>query len=69
MTCIAREEDAVVFVEVVCEALTDAVCAPPESVCKVHGVWHEDSAGGGLDVFESDLFWVRAGGELDVEAY
>jgi hypothetical protein len=56
-------------VEMLSEALTNAIRAPPKHVCKFHGIWREDLAGCFLEVGELYVLWVRASGQLDVEAH
>jgi hypothetical protein len=68
VTCIARQKDAMVFMEMICETLTNAVCGPPKDTRKLHCIWIEDFAGSILQVFESYLLRMRTGGKLDVEA-
>jgi hypothetical protein len=65
---IAGEEDAVVFVEVVDEALADGVCGPPEGAGDFEGVGLEDLLRGAVEIFELDGFGDGAVWELDVAA-
>lgn len=68
MTRIAGQENTVVLLEALSEPLTDTICTPPERVCEVHGIRLKDASCLVLEVCELDVLWLRAGGELDVEA-
>lgn len=69
MACITCQKHAMVLVEIICEALTDTVCAPPKHAFEVHFIWREDALCGRLQVSEGNGLGMRASRKLNVEAH